>query len=262
MMIPGRESRDTDTEPRDAASTFVDRTFRKEVPNRSATTEPIEQCRRPARDDPSPMPEPTPVLGHELAGSEEPVFNASPTLPRLFRVWGDKVAMGIMIAATVIGLARLASHATQPDRDLEPDDCSGAGMIVRYEVLHLWLPESLTELAKRQYQSPGVRVHEELQRFLELQDQEDLWYALTTRGHQVNGDFADLTFIRRPYYDPHHFPELLDVLATAAGNPPRYPNEDFSTASVHIMPGESLKRGPQEVIAELLRVPKKTRRQP
>ena len=137
-------------------------------------------------------------------------------------------------------------------KQLEPADRPGSGIIVRSELLRLWLPQTLTELAKRQSQFRVVRTHEELQRFLELQDRKDLWYALTMRGHQVNGDFVDITFIRWPYDDPLHFPELLEILATAAGNPPRDPDADFSTASVHIIANDSLNREPREVIAELL----------
>jgi len=93
-----------------------------------------------------------------------------------------------------------------------------------------------------------------LQRLLDLDHQDDLWYALSIRGHQANGGFADITFIRRPYTDSECFPELLNVLAMAAGNPPDYPTVDFlnfSTASVHVMPTDLWKRGPREAIADL-----------
>jgi hypothetical protein len=119
-------------------------------------------------------------------------------------------------------------------------------------VLHLWLPETLIELASRQAQSPVVRDPGEMRRYLELREQECLWFALTTRGHQVNGEFVDMTVIRRPYQEPHLFPELRAMLAKAAGNPPRDPTAELSTASVHIMTEESWKREPREVIGELL----------
>jgi len=90
-----------------------------------------------------------------------------------------------------------------------------------------------------------------LKRFLGLRNQEDLWYALTTRAHQVNGRFVDLSVIRHPYHDPQDFPELLAVLAAAAGVPTRGLGSDFSTASVHIIPAESGKREPREVMVEL-----------
>jgi hypothetical protein len=122
-------------------------------------------------------------------------------------------------------------------------------------VLHLWLPKPLIELANRQVQPRVVRTHEDLRRFLELQDQEDLWYALTMRAHQVDRAVSEVTYIRRPYREPEHFPELRAVLARVAGAPPRNPTENFSTASVSILAGESLKGKPRDVISKLLVFP-------
>jgi hypothetical protein len=99
-----------------------------------------------------------------------------------------------------------------------------------------------------------------LQRLLELQDRRRLWYALTFRAHQFNGKVVDLTFIRRPYDNPRHFPEFLEILATAAGNPPRGPDADYSKASVSIIAQESSKREPRDVMAELLKGPFPNRR--
>jgi hypothetical protein len=161
----------------------------------------------------------------------------------------------IVFAAGVMGLAWLSCHVTRRDQGLEPDNSPGAGIAVRSEPIHLWLPRTLTELAQRQSQSRVVRTHEELRRFLELEGREDLWYALTARGHQVNGQFVDITVIRRPYDDAPHFPELLAILATVAGDPPRHPDADFSRASVHIIAEELLNSEPREVMAELLRHP-------
>jgi len=198
------------------------------------------------------------IAPHDFSGSEDPIFTAGPPPRRFQSIWGGTIFTMIVFAAGVVGLARLSFHVARQAQELEPADRPGAGIIVRSELLRLWLPQTLTELAKRQSQSRVVRTHGELQRFLELQDQEDLWYAQTTRGHQVNGDFTDITVIRRPYDDPLHFPELLDILATAAGNPPSYPNADFSKASVHIIARDLLKCESREVMAELLRHPSPT----
>jgi hypothetical protein len=75
------------------------------------------------------------------------------------------------------------------------------------------------------------------------------------RGHQVNGEFADITVFRRPYADVLTFAQFLDILATAAGNPPSDPDADFTNASIHIVPEDLLMGDPREVISELLRQP-------
>jgi hypothetical protein len=122
-------------------------------------------------------------------------------------------------------------------------------------LLDLWLHETLVELAGEPFRAQVVRNHQDLKRLLELRNQQDLWYALTAQGHQVNGGFVDLTVIRRPYHDPQFSSEFQAVLATAGGNPPRYPDTDFSTASIHLNPAELAKREPRRAIAELFRQP-------
>jgi hypothetical protein len=154
-----------------------------------------------------------------------------------------------------MGSTRLSFHVARQAHEPEPADQPGAGIIVHSELLRLWLPQELTDLSKRQPQSLVVRTHEEMQRLLETPDRRRLWYALTFRVRQLNGKVVDLTFIRRPHDDPRHFPEFLDILATAAGNPPRGPDADYSKASVSIIAQESSEREPRDVMAELLNGP-------
>jgi len=160
--------------------------------------------------------------------------------------------MVFVLVAPVIAFTWLDSRASRPSRVLEPDDKPGSGVTVRADVLHLWLPETLIDLAGHQPESSVPQTHHELQTFLERRGQEKLWYALTTRGYQVNGGIADITVIRHPHGARQHFQEFLDILATAAGNPPRYPTLHYSGAEVHILPGEVLERDPSEVVEELL----------
>jgi hypothetical protein len=159
--------------------------------------------------------------------------------------------MGIVVAAILIGLNCITFPSARPGQQDEEDSGPGEGIIVRSEVLQVFLPQSLVVLAKGQSRSPALRDHGELRRYLKLEHQEDVWYALTIRGHQANGHLADITFIRRPYADSQNFPELLALLATAAGNPPHDVAADYSTASVQLMPAGSCKRDPRRVIAEL-----------
>ncbi|MFI5458683.1 MAG: hypothetical protein ACHRXM_24905 [Isosphaerales bacterium] len=170
---------------------------------------------------------------------------------RLLRNLGDKVLIVVLIVATGIGLTWLDSWAIRPGRELELHDNPGSGVTVRAEVLHLWLPQTLIDLARNQSMSLVALTHQESRTSLERRGQ-DLWYALTTRSHQVNGRVADVTFIRHPYRDPQFFQEFLDVLTTAAGNPPFYSASDYSGAEVHILSAELSEREPREVVEELL----------
>jgi hypothetical protein len=170
---------------------------------------------------------------------------------RLLRSWGEKVLMVSALAASMFGLSRLSPSACGPSRSVNPDDKAGSGVVVRTEVLRLWLPETLIDFAERRSQSSAPQTHSELQAMLERRGQTDLWYALTTRGHQVNGGIAHVTVIRRPYRDSEHFQEFLDVLATATDDPPHYSTLGYSGAEVHILPRELTEREPREVVEEL-----------
>jgi hypothetical protein len=188
----------------------------------------------------------------QLGRSGGPISEASAAMKRLLSFCGGTASMGIGIVAAMIVLTHLGSHASRPDRGPEADNQPDGGIVVRSELRQIWLPVTLTELAEQQSRAPVVRDHAGLKRLLEVRDQRDLWYALTARAHQVNGGFADITVIRRPYHDPEYFPELLAVLATAAGDPPRDSDTDFSTASIHIIAEELARREPRGAIVELL----------
>jgi hypothetical protein len=195
------------------------------------------------------------IASRGFARSEEPILGTGSPPRRFPSIRGGTIFMIFVFAAGVMGLAGLSFHVARRAHELEPADQPGAGIIVHSELLRLWLPQELTDLSKRQSQSLVVRTHEELQRLLERQDRRRLWYAVTFRAHQLDGKVVDLTFIRRPYDEARHFPEFLNVLATAAGNPPRDPDADYSKASVSIIAREPSKREPRDVMAELLNGP-------
>ena len=159
--------------------------------------------------------------------------------------------MTIIFVAAVLGLICFADLVTRQGPELAPADRSGLGIIVRSEVLRLWMPEA-TEMAICQLQRPALQTHKELKRFLELHDQKGLWYALTARAYQANGHCVDLTFVRQPYKDSAHFPEFLAILAAADSRPPCNRTVEFSRVSVHVIAGDLSKREPREVMAELL----------
>jgi hypothetical protein len=232
--------------------TLLTRQTAKRSDDRLSVIVSLQQHRKPYWGCISPMSDPEPPISDHFTGSKEPTFIAGRFPRRLFTIWGGKVFMGFVIAAGPMLLIRLASHVTRQAQEVEPANRPGSGVIVHTDVIGLWLPQTLIDLAKHLSPFPAPRTHQELQRFLERQNQKNLWYAVTIRGRQVSGALVDITLIRLPYNDPDHFPELLDILAAIAGNPPRDTTADFSTASVHILAGDSLKGEPREIIAEFL----------
>ena len=191
------------------------------------------------------------IVSHGVAGSDVRALDEGRSSRRFLTTWEGKTLMTIIFVAAVLGLICFADLVTRQGPELAPADRPGVGIIVRSEVLRLWMPEA-TELAICQLQCPALQTHKELKQFLELHDQKGLWYALTARAYQVNGHFFDLTFVRQPYKEPTHFPEFLGIVAKADGCPPRDRIVDFSRGSIHVIAGDLSKHEPREVMAELL----------
>jgi hypothetical protein len=162
--------------------------------------------------------------------------------------------MVILFATVMTGLAWSSSGRSRPELGIEADEVPDAGIIVRSEVLHLWLPETLGKVTSPKCQAQIIRDHEDLRRVLEHRHQENPKYAVTVRGHQVNGGYGDITFVRHPYEDPRCFQEFLDLLAGVGGRRDCDTAADFPGTSVHIIPEELLNREPSEILAELQRI--------
>ncbi len=222
---------------------------------RDLTTESVAQTQTPARGHSLPVPATALLFWHGLGRSVRPICSAGRSLWRFLTVWGDKVSMAVVLVAAVIVLTQFASHVSRSGRGRETKNVRDARAIFRVEVRYLWVPDALVDLGRRQSRSPLIRDHGDLQHLLESQNREDLCYALTIRAHQFNDDYRDMTYYRHPYEDIDRLPELMDVLATVAGNPPRRTGEleyDFTTASVQIVPEDAWKRDPQQFIDEQL----------
>jgi hypothetical protein len=157
-------------------------------------------------------------------------------LGALFSRLAGNLMIVVLLVTTAIGLTRFGAVVPRPSGAPEFSDPSGSGVIVRSEVIHLWLPETLVDPTRREFPALVARTHQELKKTLELRGQENLWYAITVRGHQVNHGVLDISFIRYPYREPDKLQELMDVLAAVAGSPPRHPSADYSSAIVHIIP--------------------------
>jgi hypothetical protein len=173
------------------------------------------------------------------------------SIGRLLWSWGDKALMLGLIGALAIGSNWLNVCAGQPNRsgDVAVDDTPGAGIIVDTEVVRLWLPESVIDLAAQKSEFTRARVHQELCTGLECQEENHLWYALTIRCYQTDGRAVEITSIRRPcVMDAPSFTEFLDVLATADGNPPA----KYSAADVRIVAGNPPVRLAREIVEKLV----------
>ena len=190
-------------------------------------------------------PDDVAIAANRVARWKEQNPAAEPAFGRFFMVCGGNVLITIVVGATMFGIANVAPSGIRLANKDDPAEGPDMTAIVRSEVLRLWLPGTLTEMARDRSQPGFPRTHEDLRRYLELQHQQGLWYALTMRAHHADGRFSDVTVIRKPYDDRLVFPELLVVLATAAGNAPESTVSDFTKASIHLIADESVNREPR-----------------
>jgi hypothetical protein len=172
---------------------------------------------------------------------------------RLCRSLGSRLLVGIVIAGASVGLTSLGTYMNHLDRGINAAVRANSGVIDHFEVLRIWVPATLKELAISE--SASTMTLEEFQRFLEREHQEDLWFAFTVRAYQLDGDFCDCTYIRYPYKHEYSFPEAFDNLAVAAGQAPGFGMTALSNASIIVLPEGASKRQPREVVGELIGVP-------
>jgi hypothetical protein len=155
-----------------------------------------------------------------------------------------------MIAA-VLGLMWAGPHAEAPAPKVPP----GSGIVLRTEVAAIWIPQALRDLVRLKAGPLVDRSPAELQTYLKRNGWRTAWYALSYRGHQVNGGFGEITQIRRLSEAADHLDELHAVMATAAGRPPRFEDGDFSHARVEVIPETLRAADPREVITRLIAGP-------
>ena len=155
------------------------------------------------------------------------------------------------IIAPVLGLV----WAGLPIEAPAPEGPPGSGIILRTEVTAIWMPRALRDLARHQAGSPVGRSPEELQTCLGRNGWRAAWYALTYRGHQVNGESGEITQIRRLSEAADHLGELQAVMATAAGRPPGFEGRDLSHAGVEVIPDALQALDPREAITRLMAEP-------
>jgi hypothetical protein len=161
----------------------------------------------------------------------------------------------VLPIAAVFGLIWVSLQAVAPTPHGKP----GSGIVLRTDVTAIWVPKALRDQAQSEAGRPIIRSPDELRNYLERHGLIDAWYALVSRGYQVNGDSAEITQVRRVSEAPAHIEELQDVMATAAGNPPRSEIRDFSRATVGIIPDALLTADPRKAVTELM-VPQDVRK--
>jgi hypothetical protein len=181
----------------------------------------------------------------------EPALAAPRSLARVVLSGCGKIGMVALLFAVAIGMSQGHSRSAGPDPDSEAPEAPGSGTIVASEVIHLRIPETLAKIATQQGRSPGIRVHADLRRALERLDQRGLWYSVTIGARQANGAQSEMTFIRHPYDEPQHFPEVMRVLARARAA--RGEAVWFPDASVDMISDELDRQGPSWLIARLSR---------
>jgi hypothetical protein len=150
-----------------------------------------------------------------------------------------------------LGMMGRGSPAEAPAPEQPPD----SGIVVRIEDSAIWIPEALRDLARHH---AGLSVDcslEEAQTYLEQKGWRVAWYALTRRGHQVNGGFAEIIQVRRLSDAGDHLDEFQSVMAAAAGRPARFGSGDFPPRGVLIIPDTLQIADPREAITQLLAKP-------
>jgi hypothetical protein len=84
--------------------------------------------------------------------------------------------------------------------------------------------------------SANLSVLHSSRKALEHHHGQGLCYAFTVRSITASGEATILTFLRNPYEKPANFREFLDILSTAAGSPPYYPDVDYAGATISDIP--------------------------
>jgi hypothetical protein len=171
---------------------------------------------------------------------------------KMFAVLESNLFMGIVVAAGATGLIRFALHVARPDPILESAESRAGTAVDRIEVLRIWFPKTLVELARSPSRSAVIRTHGEFQRFLERRHEVDLWYAYADRVYQRNGQYCDCTYVKHPYKDPFIIQELRVFLAGVAENPPHFETDEFANVSFAVIPDKLVKHDTHIAVARLV----------
>jgi hypothetical protein len=158
---------------------------------------------------------------------------------QLRRLLYDLVVLSLLGAVITVVTGWLLPQPDERPRAGAEREATGRpsdGMPVRDQVTHIWLSERLVGMTEREVWSLLEKRRGQLRETRDGESSRDLFYALTLQNLLADGRMEYIDYIRYPFHEPEDVRELLDVLATAAGNPPHDPTRDYSTAVVHRVP--------------------------
>jgi hypothetical protein len=169
-------------------------------------------------------------------------------LRRLLHDLGALLLVGVVIIGLAGWLISPPSQSLRTGGGAEEgfDDRPLDRIAMSVHVAHVWLPERLVSLAKRESWSVSEERHQQLRKILQGEDWRVLFYAFTVQVLEASGGVESFYFMRYRCREPENVQELLDVMATAAGHPPNYPTTDYySAAAVHVVPAGT---SPQKIL--------------
>ena len=172
-------------------------------------------------------------------------------LPSLFHpVRGEMRGMIVILffTAATMGLAWGMSDRVQSAPVVQTDEEINAGIAIREEIIHLWLPESLAKLVNSSSRAVVHSDPNELWAFLQQPSLQQLKYAVTVRNHLADGRHCDVIFICRLAEAPYYYEEFLASIDTKTK---RGKSFDFSGISVHRISDQLLSRDMAIIMREL-----------
>jgi hypothetical protein len=144
--------------------------------------------------------------------------------------------VGVVLAALACWLVPPSGQRPPSAAESEVDDRPWDGVTGSLQVTEIWLPEPLFSLSKRETWSLREQRYQQLREISKSENNRDLFYALTTHSRQTNGEVKSSQSIEYPFRERGRLQELVEVLAAAAGDPPKYGPIDYSTAVIHVVP--------------------------
>jgi hypothetical protein len=187
-------------------------------------------------------------IGSKASNRQTLAFRSGPnSAPRSAQGLGLSL---FVLVLSLVGLYRFSLNVAELAGAAPASERPGAGIYVRTWAKQVWLPGALITSADDPISTRSFATHKELQDFLEQNQFEELWYAITIRGQLASGVVEELTLIRWPYAHSAHSEELRQLLTIAAGKPAA--DSHFANMEIRVIPSELLKMNPREAMAELL----------
>jgi hypothetical protein len=178
--------------------------------------------------------------------------NHKPPLPPNYaqlempRSWAGIAFLVVAAIGGILGLTRFAYHVAKPASE------ENGGIIVRSEIISVWVHPAILALGHDPAALSECRTPELFRRLAEAGHIEKAWYLITVKAFLANGEIVIMPTICRPYdmLEPR-YSEFLDILALAAGRPPRHIHADPAFTSIRVIPDRFLDANPPAVIDAL-----------